>query len=205
MLGKIYRIIVGLILTGLVLIGALAIFSFLPIPGNYQLFIVQSGSMEPTVHTGSLIFVKPASEYKVEDIVTMKIKNSKETVTHRITEIIKENGKISFKTKGDANKSEDSGEVAEDEIVGKLIFKIPYLGYPVSFSKTSQGFILLIVIPSVIIIYEELRKIKKEIGKKLDYRKRIKKRKSQSKTKSKSEKFLDEVNKKNNKNDEEEL
>jgi signal peptidase len=132
--------------------------------------------MEPTIHTGSMIFVKPEADYNVGDIVTRKTDDPKITITHRIAEKKDDDGRITFRTKGDANDGNDMEDVAKGLIIGKEIFKIPYLGYPVSYAKTVQGLILLIVVPAIIIIYDEAQKIKKEILLKIDYRRRIKKR-----------------------------
>ena len=53
---------------------------------------------------------------------------------------------------------------------------VPLLGYPVSYAKTTPGIILLIIIPAVIIIYDEIQKIRKEIANKIAYRKLAEKR-----------------------------
>ena len=47
-------------------------------------------------------------------------------------------------------------------MIGKVISKIPYIGYPISFTRTLPGVIILIVIPATIIIYEEVGNIRKE-------------------------------------------
>ena len=67
---KFFKIIyyIFFIIIGIIAIGV--IFPLLPIPGNYQLLTVLSGSMEPAIHTGSVVFVKPVNEYKVNDIIT---------------------------------------------------------------------------------------------------------------------------------------
>lgn len=168
---KIFKIILNTILFLLVVLGIFVVFSFVPIPGNYRIFTVQSGSMEPAIHTGSLIFSKPLKEYSPGDIVTRKTSDPKTTVTHRIISKEEVDGEISFKTKGDANNSEDVGKTSPEDIVGKVLLSVPWLGYPVSYARTSQGVILLIVIPAVIIIYDELNKIKKEIRKKINSKK----------------------------------
>jgi hypothetical protein len=49
------------------------------------------------------------------------------------------------------------------------------LGFPVSFAKTTQGLILIVIIPAVIIIYDELNKIKAEIRRKMEEKKKKKK------------------------------
>ena len=64
----------------------------------------------------------------------------------------------------------------QKEIIGKEIVAVPYLGFPVGYAKTTPGLILLVIIPAVIIIYDEMQNIKKEIQKKIDYRKRAKKK-----------------------------
>jgi len=135
----------------------------LPIPGNYKVFTVQSGSMEPKIKLGSLIFVKPGTDYKVGDIVTFKIQGGKTTITHRIMKKNFQGEAVSYATKGDANEDSDPDEVKKENIIGKTFLTLPWLGFPVGYAKTKIGFILLILIPSVIIIYEELRKIKKEV------------------------------------------
>ena len=78
----------------------------LPMLFNYKPLVVLSGSMEPTLPTGSVIYYHPVeeSDLKVGDIVTFKLKDNKTLVSHRITSI--NNGII--QTKGDANNSVDS-------------------------------------------------------------------------------------------------
>jgi signal peptidase len=145
--------------------------------------------MEPAIHTGSLIFVKPESSYKIGDIITRKTTNSKITVTHRIIKKEKLGGKTIFDTKGDANNAPDEANFFQDDIIGQEKVAIPWLGYPVGYAKTTQGLILLIIIPAIIIIYDEMQKIKKEILKKIDYRKRVKKRAKNQEEKENLTKF----------------
>lgn len=182
-----------MILFCLVMIGILVAFSFFPIPGNYKIYTVLSGSMEPAIHTGSLIFVKPQGDYNEGDIVTRNTKDKKATVTHRIIVKAEEKGEIYFKTKGDANDGEDTEKIAQEEIIGKSFLAIPLLGYPVSYAKTTQGLILLIIIPAIIIIYDEARKIEKEILKKIDYMKRMKKRKENNSLEEKNEETQEKI------------
>lgn len=168
---KIFRITVNIFLAALLSIGLLAAVSLIPIPGNIKLFTVQSGSMEPKISTGSLIFTKALADYNVGDIITKKTKDPKTTITHRIVSVEEKEGQKVFETKGDANDAADMELVFQKEIVGRVFLSLPYLGYPVAYAKTAPGLIVLIVIPAAIIIYEELRKIKEEIKKKIAYRK----------------------------------
>ena len=96
-------------------------------------YTVLSGSMEPTYHVGSLIYVKKidTDALKVGDPITYVIEGGT-VVTHRIVEILPDygdNGELGFKTKGDANNIEDGTPVHERNVLGKPIFTIPYLGY----------------------------------------------------------------------------
>jgi signal peptidase I len=174
MLGKIFKIIVNTILFALIAIGILVVFSFAPMPGNYKIFTVMSGSMEPTLHTGSLIFVKPLADYGIGDVVTRRTNDPKVTITHRIVSKEEIDGQIAFETKGDANDAPDGEKFTKEGIIGREFLMVPYLGYLVSYAKTSQGIIVLIVIPAVIIIYDEINKIKEEIKKKIRYKKSLK-------------------------------
>ncbi len=162
-----FQIITYILYIIVIIFALFALSSKIPIPGNYKLLTVMSGSMEPKIKTGSLIVIKPASLYKINDIVTFKNSpTSQETTTHRIIETQEVGGTQFAITKGDANPSEDSNKVPANLIIGKVIFKIPYLGYPMNFAKTLPGVIILIVIPGTIIIYDEILNIAKELKKK---------------------------------------
>lgn len=149
--------------------GIVIIFAFLAISAKFSFFgirmlVVKSGSMEPTIKTGSLVVDKSAGEYAIGDIVTYKGReNLSETTTHRIIDKENQENIELFTTQGDANGSPDSEKVTQDRILGKVIFKIPYMGYVVAFTRTLPGLIILIVIPATIIIYDEIGNIKKEI------------------------------------------
>jgi len=128
--------------------------------------MVQSGSMEPTIHTGSVVFVKPASDYKIGDIITFgQASKTKTPTTHRIVDIRVQESQPLYTTRGDANNGADQKEISKKEIIGKVLLDIPYLGYAVSFAKTKLGFALIIIIPALAVILEESIKIKNELGK----------------------------------------
>jgi signal peptidase I len=161
---KILKIGYNLIMVVLVLFLIAVAGTFLRIPGNYKIFTVMSGSMEPKLKVGSLIFVKPAADYNVGDIISFK--SGKNTVTHRLVEKKESDGQVTYLTKGDANNDVDPEATSKTNVVGKTFFNLPYVGYPIGYARTRTGFILLVIIPSTIIIYEELYKIKAEISKK---------------------------------------
>lgn len=180
---KIFKTIYYLILAAIAIVALFLIFSVIPIKGGYKILVVLSGSMEPAIHTGSVAAVKPAREYKVGDIITFGEKTKTKTpTTHRIHEIKETDGVKSYITKGDANNAPDQKPVSEKEIIGKVLFSVPYLGYAVNAAQKPVGFLLIIIIPAVIIIYDEILKIRGEIKKKMDYKNRIKKREENNPT-----------------------
>lgn len=166
-----------LLILVLVVISFSTTFSVMQIPGGSRVFVVQSGSMEPAIKTGSVVFVVPAKEYKEKDVITYlsnpqaNIKDVKATVTHRVVSISNAEGRKTFKTKGDANQTPDSENVTESQVLGKVFFSVPFLGYPVAFAKTQMGFVFLIVIPATVIVYSELVSIKNEAKKLIEERK----------------------------------
>ena len=163
---KIFNTIYYIVLGAIIFVALLLIISTFPITGNIKTLSVLSGSMEPTIHTGSVVVIKPESNYKIGDVITFG-KNTKTDIptTHRIAEMKIVSGEAVYKTKGDANNTEDSTETPQKEVIGKVLFSIPYLGYIVDFVKKPIGLMLVIVIPAVIVIYDELRKIGKEVKK----------------------------------------
>ena len=108
---------------------AVALAILIPMLLGYREMAVLSGSMEPTYHVGSLIYVKEVdpAELQVGDPITYVLNDDLTVVTHRIVEI-SEDGEY-FKTKGDANDAEDGTLVHYKNVVGTHVFTIPYLGY----------------------------------------------------------------------------
>ena len=163
---KIVKIIQVAFLTLIIFIGLLLVVSVLPITGNLKIFVVLSGSMEPEIKTGSVIVVKPVANYNIGDIITFGKNTKTETpTTHRIVEVLNENGKTIYTTKGDANNSTDNAKIAENKIIGKVYLDVPYLGYAVDTAKKPYGFLFIIIVPALIIVYGELEKIWKEAKK----------------------------------------
>jgi len=126
---------------------------------------VYTGSMEPAIPVGSVVVIKLANPetLKIGDIICFKVSESATTtVTHRVSNITDEG----FITKGDANEDPDQWIVKKENVIGKAIFTIPYIGYIGYFVRTPVGFILLIIIPATLIIIKETRNIIKELKKK---------------------------------------
>jgi signal peptidase len=180
---KIWPIVTGIIYLIVIVFAITALMSKFSI-GGIKLFTVQSGSMEPAIKVGSMVVTKSQDTYQVSDVITFKDReDAQKTTTHRI--VGKEDtGIIRYTTQGDANDAADSNQVLPPQIIGKVIFKIPYFGYPVAFARTWPGVIILIIIPATIIIYDEVGNIRKEWRK----RKKFKNIKKLSQTKGVKEK-----------------
>ncbi|MGI5893413.1 MAG: signal peptidase I [Candidatus Merdivicinus sp.] len=105
-------------------------------------YSVLSGSMEPTYHVGSLIYVEKVdpSEIEVGDPITFVLNEDLVVATHRVVEIDAENEH--FYTKGDANENPDSAPVYYKNLLGRPVFTIPYLGYVADFLSSRQGMIV---------------------------------------------------------------
>jgi signal peptidase len=163
---KILKVIYYIFLVFIVLVAVLLIVSVFPIPGNYKIMIVQSGSMAPAIKMGSIVGVKPADDYKIGDVITFgPMTKTKAPTSHRIYDIKVVDGQPVYITKGDANNAPDQREITKREIIGKVLFDVPYLGFAVEFAKKPLGFALIIIVPAGIIVYDEVKNIIREIRK----------------------------------------
>ena len=163
MITKVLSYIFGTFIT---VIALLLVVSVFPITGNYKIYIVQSGSMEPSITTGGIVAVKPVVEYKAGDVITFgPVAKGKSPTTHRIVDIRLQDGKPVYITKGDANEESDTREVLARDVMGKVLFDVPFFGYALAAAKTPAGFAVLIIIPALIILFDEGKKIFFEIKK----------------------------------------
>jgi signal peptidase I len=122
---------------------------------GYQFKTVLSGSMEPTFKTGSLILVEKLKETKnllKDDIITYK-QDEKNVVTHRIVEVIKQEDKIMYRTKGDNNEDPDMNPVISENIVAKYTgITIPFVGYFLKYANTPIGTAILLILPGLLLL-----------------------------------------------------
>lgn len=135
---KSIKVILNTLLTVIILFGIIFIglFCF-----GIQPYVVESGSMEPAIQTGSICFVNKKAEYEnmqVGDVIAFKI-NTGAFATHRIVSITEEG----FVTKGDVNSVVDSVITTQDNFIGENIFTIPRVGFIVKALQTARGKIIL--------------------------------------------------------------
>jgi len=159
---------------GVGLIGLLFALTLVPIPGNYEIKVVKSGSMEPAIHVGSIVVIKPTATYAVGDVITFgEDTKTQIPTTHRIVKIEGAGEQMTFTTKGDANDTDDQTSTSVTRVKGKMLFTVPYLGYALAFARTKLGFFLLVGIPAIVVFFEEGRSIYKEMRRMRTRRKRV--------------------------------
>jgi signal peptidase I len=133
----------------------------------YQALVVRSGSMSPTIRTGSIVFYKKmnADKVKVGDIIVFdKPGQTNEKVTHRVYKI--SNGPTGryFTTKGDANGTPDSWRVPAVGTGWVSAFHIPAIGYALAALQSTLARLLLLVIPALALGAITLYEIWRERG-----------------------------------------
>lgn len=150
---KIWNIITSIIVALAVLL-AIALVGVRLI--GFQVFTVLSGSMEPTYHVGSLIYVKKAdyTELQSGDVITFML--DEDTIaTHRIVEVVPDetdSSVLRFRTKGDANQAEDGSLVHYKNVVGTPVFTIPKLGYLANYIQNPPGMYVAISAGAVLLL-----------------------------------------------------
>ncbi len=123
-----------------------------------KILSIVSGSMSPSMPVGTAVFVREAPEYRVNDVVTYRLNNK--FVTHRV---VYANNDY-YLTQGDANKNLDKLPVNRDQISGKVVFFLPYVGYLQESTKTWWGLIGLVYVPTLLIVIVESRSIMREFN-----------------------------------------
>ncbi|RLF79674.1 signal peptidase I [Thermococci archaeon] len=113
-----------------ILFFALILFILLHLLG-FKSVVVLTDSMEPMISPFSLVIVSPESDIKIGDVILYEVELSKKKykVLHRVIDIKEKKGQIVYITKGDNRRYADAWYVNRENIIGKLLFSLPYLGY----------------------------------------------------------------------------
>lgn len=144
----------------LVLTIILAVFFILYTPekfgGDTKYEPVLTENMEPSIPLGGLTLTKPtnAEMIQIGDIICFKFSEST-FIIQRVVNITSEG----FVTKSDANEDKDLKIVDSQDIVGKVVFVIPFLGYIVTFAQTTTGFFLFLIIPIILVTLYEIKSV----------------------------------------------
>ena len=139
----------------------------------FNAYVVLSGSMLPEIKVKDIVVTKKiaAEELEVGDIITFIAPDSRYggiSITHRILDKYYDEalGSYTYRTKGDANNVADSSLVPNANILGKVILKIPKLGYLQDLLSSKGGLIIVVLIPCLVILSYDIMKILKKIGQK---------------------------------------
>lgn len=169
--GSIIGVVLCVILVPILLANVIMIVKGLINPGKvpsivgYSPLIVLTDSMYPNIKSGDLIIVKVTDpkDIKVGDVIAFFDPDStgSSVLTHRVVEVLHEGGALSFRTKGDANNSEDSTPAPADNLVGLYQSKIDGAGSVAMFLQSTPGLIVCIGVPLVLLVGFELLRRRK--------------------------------------------
>ena len=174
---KVLKIILGIIL--IILLYNIILVGISMIDGNkfslfgYSAYIITSDSMAPEINKGDVVITRKIEEEEIKVNDTITFLEEGQNITHRVIEIKEIDGKKEFITKGDNNEIEDSKSVIYENIKGKVIFKIPFLGNIILFMKDQIILLIIVLIILLVCLYKiqkndksEIRRRKKEIEEK---------------------------------------
>lgn len=173
-----YALFIWLLLIGGTLLLYVADIKIRAAKGDYSApafnaYVVLSGSMLPEIAIKDIVVTKkvPAEELEIGDIITFIAPDSRYggiSITHRILDKYYDEaiGSYTYRTKGDNNNVADSALVPNNNILGKVILKIPKLGYIQDLLSSKGGLIIVVLIPCLVILSYDIMKILKKIGQK---------------------------------------
>jgi signal peptidase I len=157
-------------LVALLLLMTLAAIAVTFVPGlmGYERYVLVGGSMEPTIHRGSLVFddVVRVRDLRAGDVITYVPPGRRNPVTHRIISAKRQKGGSPvFRTQGDANAQPDMRPFKLDEPTqARYRFAVPYLGWVFIVLGTPQARFILLALPALLIAFTLLAKLWREGG-----------------------------------------
>lgn len=125
-----------------------------PLAVGDRSFTVLSGSMTPAIETGDVVVAEPISPLsaRVGDIVTFQDpEGGGKLISHRVQSVVASGASVRFVTRGDANTSTERWNVAADGQIGKVVYRLPKLGYALAWSGSGPARIALVAIPALIL------------------------------------------------------
>lgn len=173
-----YALFIFLLLIGGTLLLYIADIKIRAAKGDYSApvfnaYVVLSGSMLPTIQIKDIVVTKkiPEDELKKGDIITFispDVRFGGISITHRIIDKYYDEslGSYTYRTQGDNNNVADSALVPNANILGKVILKIPKLGYVQDILASKGGLIVFVLIPCLIILSYDIMKVFKKAGQK---------------------------------------
>lgn len=146
--GRVVMLGVSLVVTAIVGIALVATVL------GYDLFVINGGSMAPSVPEGALVIAERVAPRSLEpgDVITFRRSSAPDSpVTHRVIGVEHAGSETAVYTKGDANDTPDAEPLLSTDPVSLVRFSLPLAGYVLAFLRTLPGQLLLIVAPVVFI------------------------------------------------------
>ena len=169
------KIIIAVVMISIAFLGSFFVYFILQISFNTEtpIVVVVSGSMEPQIHTGDMLFVmgtEPENinsgtiEDKTGDIIVFNAQGLWSTapidpIVHRVINKYQIGDTWYFETKGDANSIQDAAPIPESRVIGVVVGGIPYIGWVKIFLTESGLLIPLLVIISTLLIISIVKDI----------------------------------------------
>ncbi len=169
---SIKKIAITIIFIGIAIASPFLVYWILQIALNTTspITVVISGSMEPNYYKGDLLFLygEDPANIEINEVIVFQTASYSEPIVHRVIEK-RYVGEYQFKTKGDANTFEDSGNLytgwlSEEDVIGTVVGRIPFIGWVKIFfteGKLLLPLIILIIIVLIISIVWDV--VKKEV------------------------------------------
>lgn len=129
---------------------------------GYRSFTVRSGSMTPAIETGDVVVTKPISPLaaRVGDVVTfVDPEGTGKLFSHRVQSVRAAGDEVAFVTRGDANTSTEHWRVPAGGSIGRVAYRIPKIGYALSWIDSGPARLALIAIPALLLLWAALVRI----------------------------------------------
>ena len=136
---KIRIFLLGILIVSIIVGFALTVKKYVPL-------LVATGSMEPKIPQGSLIFIKKGQRIELGNVITYKTPTGS-LVTHRVVETENISWEKVYRTKGDANEFTDNFLVGSDDIEGKVVLVLPYFGYVLKYLVSPLSMFFFFYVP----------------------------------------------------------
>lgn len=169
------KVIIAVVMICVAFFGSFLVYFILQVSLNTEspIVVVISGSMEPTIHEGDLLFVMGVDPENIKngtavdkdgDVIVFDARGlwfgaPQEPIVHRVIDKYQIGDTWYFRTKGDANSLPDAAPVPEDNILGVVVGGIPYIGWVKIFLTESGLLIPLLIIISALLIISIVRDI----------------------------------------------
>ena len=126
--------------------------------GGDHSFVVLSGSMQPAMAPGDVVVVEETNPATIDEetVITFVRAEEDAPTTHRVVDVRRQDGRLAFETKGDANEDPDPELVPAGNVLGTVTLTIPLIGHVIQFANTPLGFLALLAGPLCLLALTEV-------------------------------------------------